>query len=316
MTPEREQDLRTLHAAAATQREMATVESEVWMEHRRDARDRAEDPGNPAPAIARFLNVPLYVVDARRRLLLAGDLADPLWGLLEGDLTLATAVRLLRCAQTRRVPPETLSQSLRRAIAEYYALPLQRHLGNGKVSRHGPQRPRGTGRTSGRTAREHPKRVAPDPKPSGDGDFWKNLRSMCSEYARSRLPDHSDEQVDADLRILEADLKVVFEQFTDRVRNKLRDTPLTVVVARRQLTEACRVLLLDPPKDRQKPPPAFFEKAKRQFKVLAREYHPDTSTGGEATRPQFESVMNAWNVLQQFQHQLQTANTSSKGESP
>ena len=314
MTPEREQDLRTLHAAAATQREMATVESEVWMEHRRDARDRAEDPGNPAPAIARFLNVPLYVVDARRRLLLAGDLADPLWGLLEGDLTLATAVRLLRCAQTRRVPPERLSQSLRRAIAEYYALPEQRRLDNGKVSRRGPQRPRGQAKKD-RPQPDKPREVKKPEEPAG-GDFWKHLRSMCSEYARSRLPDHSDEQVDADLRILEADLKVVFEQFTDRVRNKLRDTPLTVVVARRQLTEACRVLLLDPPKDRQKPPPAFFEKAKRQFKVLAREYHPDTSTGGEATRPQFESVMNAWNVLQQFQHQLQTANTSSKGDSP
>jgi len=313
--------LQEQHAAAQTDRERATIESNVLMEIRRIHNGLL--PDSPRAMIARALDVSPYVIEHRRALLIVGDLADPLWELVDGDLTLGAAVDLVRRAKHVRIPPETTAHALRRAIAEYYALPITRSLPNGKVTRHASTAEQRIGRPPGRRSTPKPEAQRPQPRRAPEqrtapsvsaDDFWKHLRSMCSEYARSRLPDHSDEQIDADLRILETDLKVVFEQFGDRVRNKLRDTPLTVVVARRQLTEACRVLLLDPPRDMQKPPPVFFEKAKRQFKVLAREYHPDTSTGGEATRPQFESVMNAWNVLQQFQHQLQASN--SKGDSP
>jgi hypothetical protein len=324
MDSPRLKELREQHAAAQTERERAGIESNVLTEIRRLHNGLL--PDSPRTLIARVLEVSPYVIEHRRALLMVGDLADPLWELLDADLTLRAATDLVRRAKHVRVPPETTASALRRAIAEYYALPITRALPNGKLTRHASTAEQRIGRPPGRRSTPKPEapkaqpRRAPEPRaiPSVSADdFWKHLRGMCAEYARSRLPDHSDEQIDADLRILETDLKVVFEQFTDRVRNKLRDTPLTVVVARRQLTESCRVLLLDPPRDMQKPPPAFFEKAKRQFKVLAREYHPDTSTGGEATRPQFESVMNAWNVLQQFQRQLQATHTSnSKGDSP
>jgi hypothetical protein len=82
-----------------------------------------------------------------------------------------------------------------------------------------------------------------------------------------------------------------------------RQTPLNVALIRRQVREACRVLHVDPPLRLTAVPARFFDQAKRQFRSLARTYHTDTS-GTDATRPQFEAVMEAWNVIQQFRDSL------------
>lgn len=304
MKPEVEAQLRSDHEAAKTHRELATVEAAIWLELRRDSRETGIDIGHPRDALGKFLSaVSMRAIEDRRSLFITGDLADPLWSLVEQDLSLATAVHLMRKAKAVRIPPETMSAALRRTIAEYYARPYQRDLGNGKVARFTtpqrgvgapgrPSRPRGASNGSGSSDRQ---RSFGMDVPS---DFWKTLRDMSAEYAARRLPGSSPGDIEEDVRALEIDVKVAFEQFTARIRRS--QTPMRVVLSRRQITEACRVLLVDPPRSLTDVPAAFRSKAQLQFKRLAREYHPDTHGGSQATRPQYEAVVAAWNILREF----------------
>jgi hypothetical protein len=309
-------ELRTDYDAATTERRRAEIETEILVEIRRST---PELLGSHVPraAIADVLGVREGPVEERRYLVLRGELAEPLWSLIdEGDMTLHTAVELLRRAKSIKVHPETTHSALKRAIAEYYALPYARSLANGKVTRHGTPERRGRPQVTEnkKVPRKPPERPPtapasvethvrelPEPTASGSNvDFWRQMRATCTDYARSRLPEVEYEQIEPHLRGLEADLKTAFEQFYEAVRRVGRTPSLRVEITRRQFTDACRALTLDPPRDIQRIPPQFFETARRQFKRLAREYHPDTSSGGEATRSRYEAVVAAWRTLQQF----------------
>ena len=310
-------DLRVEYEAATTERRRAEIESEILVEIRRSAPELLNTKV-PRAAIAAMLGVREGPVEERRYLILRGELAEPLWSLLDhGDMTLHTAVELLRRAKSLKVHPETTHSALKRAIEEYYALPFARSLANGKVTRHAS--PERRGRPPIADNRKPPRRTPerppvppvsspeeyvpelPEPTAAGNNvDFWRQMRATCTDYARSRLPGIEYEQIEPHLRGLEADLKTAFEQFYEAVRRVGRTPSLRVEITRRQVADACRALTIDPPRDMQRIPPQFFETAKRQFKRLAREYHPDTSSGGEATRPRYDAVVAAWRTLQQF----------------
>jgi hypothetical protein len=304
MRPDVAARLRAEIAAAKTQREIAAVEAAAWLELRSYARDTGTEIGPPREAIGTFFaSASIRAVEDRRALFMTGDLAEPLWPLLEADLTLTTAVLLIREAKAIRIPPETLPAALRRAIAEYYSRPYQRELGGGKVTRFttptgspgAPGRPSRPRRASnGSASRKHSMASGMD-VPS---DFWKDLRSMCLEYATRRLPGHMPEDIEDAVRTLETDVKVAFEQYTARLRRA--QDPMRTVLSRRHIAEACRVLLIDPPKSLANVPRDYQTKAQGQFKRLAREYHPDTHGGSESTRRQYEAVVAAWNTLREF----------------
>ena len=70
---------------------------------------------------------------------------------------------------------------------------------------------------------------------------------------------------------------------------------MTDAIAKRRLTDACGVLRVVPPKDGIITD-SFFSSTRRNFKQLAREYHADTA--GDATRSQYQSVVEAWQAVQ------------------
>lgn len=319
-TAERAAEARKNHEASTTERQRAEIEAVFLADLRRFSPDLLA--GKPYSAVvAHLLGLPMGAVRNRQHLTSLGDVTDPLWDLIDnGDLTISTAVLLVRRAKEIKVSPETTAAAVRRAIAEYYARPFSKSLSSGKVIRFNGVSPKAPGspvpplapaRRQNKPPPE-PERHVPDaPKPAAQpaaaatqpqqDDLWARIREMCADYARKRLPDYEAEQIAPELQRLDTDLKIVFEQFADRIRTKRRETPLKVVITRRQVTEACRTLLIDPPKEVTKIPASFFLKAHRQFKILAREYHPDTNGGGEAARPRFEAVMASWRVLQTFQ---------------
>ena len=83
-----------------------------------------------------------------------------------------------------------------RAIAEYYALPGKKALSNGKFSRHAKfGRPRAVAEAAGGGDQRAPDAgAATGQRPRRE--FWRRLHEMCLEFAKSRLPDFNDEQIE------------------------------------------------------------------------------------------------------------------------
>lgn len=56
---------------------------------------------------------------------------------------------------------------------------------------------------------------------------------------------------------------------------------------------------MDPPK-RGSSLAATLAQANRQKRTLARLYHPDTNEGSDTTRPQFQAVIDAYLLVEQY----------------
>lgn len=275
------------HATAPSERARAEIEFEMWRLYGRDEahtekRDRAD-------YVAGVLGAERYPIALRQRLLGYGDAFDVLWQRVEEDMLLRTACELAHSVKKIKGRGETDQEVLARVLAEYDARPNVYNVG-GKIVR--------------RLAWLKGK-AAPSERPPSDsraktpeGQFWAELRLLIRGYVQERLMGHSELELATDIDRLETDLKVVFAEFSARIgTRRRRQVPLSVAITRRALVEACRALHLDPPKG--PPGEAFFKTAHRRFKELAREYHPDRH-GSDATRPEFEAVMEAWRVIQDY----------------
>lgn len=303
--------LREQHAAAPEDYAKATVEQFAMLAFKRAAVDAGKSAVNKA-VVADMLGIPLSVLGDRAFLYRAGEAAEPLWKRVSQDMFLNTAVELLRKARHLLTADggTSLKAAVVRVLGEYDALPQVRRFPNGKQRRfpaeagRGPRAPYG----SKKNAKKRVQSRQTEPTPSSSDDmadrtFWTQVRTLSSEYAQRRLPGHPPEQVEAVVRSLETDLKIVFDTFGHRVQGMTRQTPLSVAVLRRQVRDACRVLHVDPPHKLSSVSERFFSQAQKQFKALARAYHPDTH-GTDATRPQFDAVMEAWGIIQQFRDSL------------
>lgn len=288
MKPERIAELRAAYAACTTERARAEHEAHVLLEIRREHEDEREWSRIIHQA-SEVLGTSIYELRARRQLFTYGDLSEPLWDHVDGDMSIKTAVELVRHARKIRVAPEPTAAVVARVVAEYYARPFVRTQANGKVTRHHAA----PGATNGT---EKAPRTAAAPA-GASGHVFLKIRELCVEYARSRAPDHDADTIDSEVRRLETDLKVALENFADRLQTLRKNAPLRAVLGRRQIVAACQALLIDPPRDIRNVSAAWKAKAKRQFRNLARECHPDTHGGSESLRERYEAVVAAWNFL-------------------
>lgn len=285
VSPERAEALRREYASCSTARARAEFESMVLLEVRRGA--PTGDWHEYNTRVAQMLGETIYAVKMRRQLLLKGDAGEPLWELIDRDLPLSAALDIVRKAKAARIQAEPMMTAVRRVAAEYQARPAARTLPGNKVTRAASPAERKTSKAS----------VGQTNLKRGPDTLLAQVRELCREYARSRLPDHGADVVDAEVRRLETDLKVVVEQFEVRVRALHRREPLHLVLNRRQVKSLCEILLLDPPKNMQAISEAWKAKAKRQFRTLARQCHPDTHGGSETLRARYEAVVAAWEKL-------------------
>jgi hypothetical protein len=277
------------HASADTERARAEIELEMWQlygkdEVRTEKRDRSD-------YVASVLGVSRYPIAQRQRLLGYGDAFEVLWQRVDDDMMLRTACEIAHTVKKIKARGESEREVLARVLAEYDARPNVYHV-NGKIVR----RPSWLkAKAQEFTQRERESRAQ-----TPEGRFWTEHRALVRGYVEERLVGQSDMDITNEVERLETDLKVVFAEFHSRLDWKKRRVPLAVAITRRALVEACRTLHLDPPKSTTEAPgEAFFKTAQRRFKELAREYHPDRH-GSDATRPQFEAVMEAWRVIQDY----------------
>lgn len=309
--------LREAHSAATTAHERATIEQRVALELRRLALvagthfDARRDVASVLPAAS------ISSVEEHAFLYRYGESMTALWRRIDQDMTLGTAMALARRAKSSRGNSESLRASVERVLAEYDSFPQVRYFKDGKQRRFPAEAGRGprphmrkkaeSDTEKSVTKQPQPKRQTEPPALPQDAAaeraFWAQIRAMSREYAMRRTSGYTPESLDAEVRTLETDLKVVFDAFSNRIQHMTRQTPVSVAVLHSKVREACRVLHVDPPLKIHNVPVGFFSRAQKQFRSLARAYHTDT-TGTDASRPQFEAVMEAWKVIQQFKDSL------------
>lgn len=243
----------------------------------------------------------------------AGVVADPLWERAEKDYTLVTCVDLLRTA--RRTSTSSTQEALRTALAaamnEYDSRPHLRHLVGGKIARtRSPTRLPTTPDVPALPAASEATRQ--DTRKSSEGIdtarvFWDELRRHVIGYITPKLvgaPELIREKLYGEL---ETDLKVLLDGFQQKLQRAVKYGNGTVEIYRKQVLEACRALTLEPPKLGQ---PVDLKEARRKQRRLAALYHPDTHKGDDSMRALYVGVMQAFDVLEQYNENLEARNAS------
>ncbi len=308
--------------AATTERARANVAARAYLAVKRAAPLNALH-NDLRRATAEMIGATQYQVATYRSLIAAGEMAELLWPEIDGELPPQTALLLLREARNSRAKGETGAQAVQRVMRAYQSLACERRLSNGKVRRHASFWTRSQGgehpvvpSISTQAAAPAPAPPAPAPArgaepdeeeapPSSDRgslggtEFWARLRRDLTEYLLATGSELTDEAREEQIAWLEGEVRVLATQLSNRLRTS-RAPGLRQTMQRLSIRGACKVLLIDPPRKVDSIPPSFFRLAKKNFKKLAREYHPDTSP---ATRTQFEAVMSAWQVLEGLQPQ-------------
>lgn len=269
---------------AATHRERAQIEAEVWLRAPREARDRVGNGKRGYRSqhwVQEQLNAPsAHDVNMRMRLLAHGDAIAALWERVEHDMSLGSAYTIVRAAQKDRKVREPLEDAVARALQEYDSRGAVRSGADGKVYR--------VHKGSSLAGREQRR---------GRDTFWDKMRDLIAAYLTERLSGLDEAVVERERDRFERELKVLFDATSSRLHRLKYDARngLSPVVAKRELREACDVLKIDPPRavDRE-----FMKRAKTRFRSLAKEYHPDHR--GDATRLQYEAVLDAWHAIERY----------------
>lgn len=213
----------------------------------------------------------------RRDLFLAGWAADPLWDQLQTGMPLGTAAAIFRAARQR--VKKNNPTGLRREIVT-------------------------TLRAMGVKVEEETEEVPEIPTETHD--FWSRLRGALVDYAKSRLADVPEEERGLLVAKFATDLRIMMDAHQQTWYAAAHDGRNIKKVLRQKFLDALRVLHLDPPK-RLEPLKDVLERAKKQQRTLARQYHPDRHGGSEHTRSQYEAVILAYTIIQKYVEENTTA---------
>ena len=224
-----------------------------------------------------------HVMARRRELWIAGPAADALWARVDAGMPIGRTARVLRAARSRA--SRRNREAFRRAIedelrkmdyrpADEAAAPLP--------SLPAPAAPQ-----------ELP---APNLAPR---EFWQRLRQVLSEHIRPRLEFVPEHERDRLLDDFDRDVQAVCAQHSSKWQKSARVQQERQRVSRQHFSNALRALHMDPPR-RGAPLEPVLAQANKQKKTLARLYHPDSHGGSEHTRAQYQAVLDAFLVVEQY----------------
>ncbi len=269
-------------ARNGTDRELAIIENAVM-----DAAP-ANVPRTPYTLLLRWKSSVLgqsgHAIRCRRDLFIARDAADPLWRCIQKGMPLGTAKRLLRQAKKRVDSPRRNRTAYARAIEEEIA--RERAPWSSATEPEAPP------------AEPSSDFVAPEPS-VGPREFWARLRQVVTEHMRPRLEFLPEHERDRLLDDFERDVQAVFAQHNTKWQKTSRHLEDQRRVSRHRFINALRVLHMDPPR-RNAPLGPVLTQANKQKRTLARLYHPDSHGGSEHTRAQYQAVLDAYLVVEQY----------------
>jgi hypothetical protein len=276
------EDLTAEYKLCTTHREKALIESQIW--DLVPQSDRVK--GGIGVCLSQLLTTMSRHITLRHTILLSGSDADAMWPLLDDDMPIDTAARILTVAKRRATKDRIgLAAAIQNELEEYMSLSISAKTRNGKVVRR---------RATSRLRKPEESRSIPSDSPQSQS-FWNQLRSMVSDHVNGLLADCDPMLADRLRKDLEVDLNAVITVFQDRIC-RLKSGSV-VKIKRSDLVEACRVLGMDPPAPGKSVPP---DVAKRQWRTSAKVYHPDAHNGNENTRPLFEAAKNAYELIEMY----------------
>lgn len=284
-------DLLARYAEARKDSERAELEAAVWGTV--PTADRRAGIGEwfseNVPAAAR------NEVSHRFTLWKAGAAGTVFLEACDGGLSLYAAVNLLRRAKAKVIPGGESSdpaEVARRVLAEYGASGRTMVVGDRMFVKR-PQMPKGQARDKKPSVRPPKPPEYPGPK-----SFWKEVRSLCDAFVRERAPGLSPEDAEAVRREFEVDLQLVLNDLQRRVARAQSSAEARLLDASRaskiEVSEACATLGVDPPAGDQ---PVDAVTARRNYRKLARLYHPDMNGGDASQLPNYHSVIAAYKVV-------------------
>ena len=276
-------ELVALWRTQTTERDRATVEAEIWGAASAAERKAA---GNCEKFLRGVLGIPMRQVRVRTNLIWAGKAADALWLRVDGPEHLApeAARGLLKRAKLRSAAEAIcLAEAVDRELAEYDTWRPHR-TEDGRLYRKQAQRNRRGMRANAVGAAR---------------DRWQTVRAAIWRVVDAELEGVADVHARATLRSqIEAEVSAMMALLNERIRRSRQNAslngapPAAPANGRKALRDACAILSVDPPSTVARVDHATYMAAKKNFRALVREYHPDAS-GTEDTRGRYQAVVAA-----------------------
>lgn len=229
-----------------------------------------------------------HVTARRRELWIAGPAADPLWARVDAGMPIGRTARVLRAARGRA--SRRNREAFRRAIEE------ELRKMDFRPAEEVSATPTPILPTAGDTKDPFPPLPAPN---LGAREFWQKIRQVLAEHMRPRLEFMPEHERDRLLDDFDRDIQAVCAQHSSKWQKSARGQQERQRVSRQHFTNALRVLHMDPPR-RGAPLEPVLTQANKQKKTLARLYHPDSHGGSEHTRTQYQAVLDAFLVVEQY----------------
>ena len=288
-----------------SERQLAQLGARVW-----GSLSKAERSATRRSAfLAEHLGGTTHYHSCAQRLAGAGDEARELWQWIQDRrLTMGTAARLLQ--QARRV--QRAAHDLSR-LREHVAEQLRQLEGAARVGK-GPDGRRRYYRKAASSSDKPGKKPAAKSsaghraggapsrrKERPERQLYASLRQLIYDYLKTELATASDDEAREIAADFELDVQLSLELLVTRLQRQRRYQGSVVELAeateRRKLREAYQALSLSPPTRRA---PVSLRRVKRQFRRLAKVYHPDRQPPGadvSAVVPKFQAVTDAYHFI-------------------
>jgi hypothetical protein len=245
------------------------------------------------------LGVDKWTTENRSSILGCGEAAEPLWERIESkQLLVSTAAKIAREAKKGVCKGLSLEKAIDEALKHYDQLPVV-SLINGIPSR--KSRPRGDMKLENMGA------AIKAEAEEGPRDLFENIRTAAGKYIATRLQGLDQAAASKLATHFERDLKILIEEFRRKVevvRGREKNTVAVVseALSRSKVAEACQTLCIPAPRFGQ---PVDMVLAGRKKRQLAGLYHPDTHGGSNDTVEQYDAVLKAYALLEEYAEQQQ-----------
>lgn len=258
---------------------------------------------NKFEVLHELTGVEIYVARNRSDVLAIGEAGEVLWKRIHNKEMLPSTGRTIaiNAKKIAAIKGKELSEAVLDALKEYDALPVIR-MQDGIPYR--------ASNTKGKPTPDMSEGRFAQIEPGKDREFWLNFRTTMAEYMEKRTEGLDSSTRELLKRSFETDMKIVIDQFLSSIyreqkKAKAQTAIVATAVTRQKVLHACEALHMDPPSVGQ---PVDMEKARRQKKLLARAYHPDSNGGDNTTQDKYIAVIEAFETLEAFSEQSNAGN--------
>jgi hypothetical protein len=297
--------LRNRYAAGdgskpSVQKELAFEERRAWTLQKLYLQERGDNlPRKEKWFESLGVNAQITAM-VRSNLLSAGEWVDSLWlKVHDGKMPIRVAYKLaLRAKKLAKDNGLEQDVALTNVLESYYADTYEARSPKGGTTRRKMPRPR----------EDQPlDYIDPDtwdPDVENSRKFRSLLNTLTTAFVDHRL-EELDESVKRDLvRDFEFEVRVTYEDLLRKISGFRKELGMTGMdtITFSTAKQACEVLGVEPPKKSEQ---VDAITARRAHRKLASQFHPDRNGGSEKLVAQYQAVNEAWEVIQQYNEQLE-----------